>query len=56
MRMKRLFLLASALIVGFTAMAKEQPKWLQDAVIYHIYPNPMERAKIRMVSASSFFP
>ena len=39
MRMKRLFLLASALIVGFTAVAKEQPKWLQDAVIYHIYPS-----------------
>ncbi len=34
------FICAIALaVVSFAASAKEQPKWLKDAVIYHIYPS-----------------
>lgn len=37
--MKRLFLALLALLFASTTLsAKEQPKWLKDAVIYHIYP------------------
>ena len=39
MKMKRFLMLALTLIIGATAVAKEQPKWLKDAVIYHIYPS-----------------
>ncbi len=37
--MKRLLLAAMSLIISLSATAKEQPKWLKDAVIYHIYPS-----------------
>ena len=38
MKLKHL-LLAVALIATSALSAKEQPKWLKDAVIYHIYPS-----------------
>ena len=38
MNMKKFFMLVATLIIGVSASAKEQPKWLKDAVIYHIYP------------------
>ena len=39
MRMKRFLLTVVALMVSAVVIAKEQPKWLKDAVIYHIYPS-----------------
>lgn len=36
--MKRLFLTLFVLLVSTTLTAKEQPKWLKEAAIYHIYP------------------
>lgn len=37
--MKRFLLTLLSLVVSLSAIAKEQPKWLKDAVIYHIYPS-----------------
>lgn len=37
--MRRLILIAGLLFIVLGAMAKEQPAWLKDAVIYHIYPS-----------------
>ncbi len=38
MKIKHLLLAVSLLFTATTLSAKEQPAWLKDAVIYHIYP------------------